>query len=107
MLLGITHLMAMLCFQLGPELAPLVVYFVDYPVCFVLGLLVEFEDERAFLLACLLLCSVLYPIIFYKIARAIILLTTRPHPGNCPECDYDLTGNVSGRCPECGTIIPR
>jgi len=23
-------------------------------------------------------------------------------PGYCQECGYDLTGNVSGRCPECG-----
>jgi hypothetical protein len=22
--------------------------------------------------------------------------------GRCPECAYDLTGNVSGVCPECG-----
>jgi len=21
---------------------------------------------------------------------------------NCPQCGYQLTGNVSGRCPECG-----
>ena len=21
----------------------------------------------------------------------------------CVQCEYDLTGNVSGRCPECGT----
>lgn len=21
----------------------------------------------------------------------------------CPQCGYNLTGNVSGRCPECGT----
>jgi len=27
----------------------------------------------------------------------------KPRPGHCPHCDYDLTGNVSGRCPECGT----
>ena len=26
--------------------------------------------------------------------------------GLCLECGYDLTGNVSGRCPECGTLIP-
>jgi len=26
-----------------------------------------------------------------------------PH---CRNCDYDLTGNVTGRCPECGTPIP-
>lgn len=23
----------------------------------------------------------------------------------CPECGYNLTGNVTGRCPECGTAI--
>jgi len=28
-------------------------------------------------------------------------------PGRCSHCDYDLTGNLSGRCPECGqTIAP-
>lgn len=26
-------------------------------------------------------------------------------PGFCHVCSYDLTGNVSGRCPECGTPI--
>jgi hypothetical protein len=24
---------------------------------------------------------------------------------HCPVCEYDLRGNTSGRCPECGTII--
>jgi hypothetical protein len=28
-------------------------------------------------------------------------------PGHCQRCGYDLTGNVSGRCPECGTPIER
>ena len=30
------------------------------------------------------------------------------HPGPiaCERCGYDLTGNVSGQCPECGTAIP-
>ena len=27
----------------------------------------------------------------------------RPPKGRCQHCGYDLTGNVSGRCPECGT----
>jgi hypothetical protein len=27
----------------------------------------------------------------------------RRAPGHCKECGYDLTGNASGRCPECGT----
>ena len=25
-----------------------------------------------------------------------------PNPGHCVNCGYDLTGNTSGRCPECG-----
>ena len=25
------------------------------------------------------------------------------NPSACPKCGYDLTGNESGRCPECGT----
>lgn len=25
-------------------------------------------------------------------------------PGHCQSCGYDLTGNVSGVCPECGTL---
>jgi len=29
-----------------------------------------------------------------------------PTPGHCVECAYDLTGNISGICPECGTPIP-
>ncbi len=28
-----------------------------------------------------------------------------PDPGKCRRCEYDLTGNVSGVCPECGTAI--
>ena len=27
----------------------------------------------------------------------------RPLPGHCGQCGYNLTGNTSGVCPECGT----
>ncbi len=27
---------------------------------------------------------------------------TRTHPGHCAHCGYSLTGNTSGKCPECG-----
>jgi len=27
--------------------------------------------------------------------------------GHCGRCEYDLTGNVSGICPECGWVIPK
>lgn len=30
----------------------------------------------------------------------------RPLPGQCTRCRYDLRGNTSGRCPECGKPIP-
>lgn len=33
-------------------------------------------------------------------------LGPRP-PGLCSRCGYDLTGNTSGICPECGTMIPK
>ena len=32
-------------------------------------------------------------------------LDRHPAPGKC-RCGYDLTGNTSGRCPECGRIAP-
>lgn len=32
-------------------------------------------------------------------------LRRRPPPGHCPRCAYDLTGNVSGTCPECGAAV--
>ncbi len=34
-------------------------------------------------------------------------LRCRLPEGVCRTCGYDLTGNVSGRCPECGTPIER
>jgi predicted Zn-ribbon and HTH transcriptional regulator len=31
---------------------------------------------------------------------------TRRFPGFCHKCGYNLTGNASGRCPECGSSVP-
>lgn len=30
----------------------------------------------------------------------------RRRQGKCLRCGYDLTGNISGTCPECGTAVP-
>jgi hypothetical protein len=49
---------------------------------------------------------------FWLITTVLIVLCTivprRPRigPKDCPHCGYDLTGNVSGACSECGTRIP-
>jgi hypothetical protein len=32
--------------------------------------------------------------------------TAYPPAGHCRRCGYNLTGNVSGVCPECGTPVP-
>jgi hypothetical protein len=40
-------------------------------------------------------------------AAAIRCLTRRHKVGFCSRCGYDLTGNVSGVCPECGTAVAK
>src|ERR1043166_7933927 len=37
------------------------------------------------------------------ITIALFRLDRPPKPGHCPSCNYNLTGNTSGICPECGT----
>jgi hypothetical protein len=32
-------------------------------------------------------------------------LTATRQGHRCLKCRYDLTGNLSGRCPECGTVV--
>ena len=45
--------------------------------------------------------------LIYPSLGALLLLSLKePNPPNtCTRCAYDLTGNVSGVCPECGTAI--
>ena len=43
---------------------------------------------------------------FLLLAMLAWLLTRKtPLPGHCRKCGYDLTGNISGRCPECATAV--
>lgn len=37
--------------------------------------------------------------------EAVITVWYWGTPEKCPHCDYDLTGNESGRCPECGVTV--
>lgn len=43
----------------------------------------------------------LYPI-YGGLYRSLILPRSRRRRGLCVLCGYDLTGNTSGQCPECG-----
>jgi len=49
----------------------------------------------------------LWPFILAAIPVSIAMFyrDRRVPPGRCPKCRYDLTGNISGGCPECGTQI--
>jgi hypothetical protein len=53
----------------------------------------------------------LYAVVHFipaAISHKVTLWAQRgPKRGHCVNCDYDLTGNTSGRCPECGTPTPR
>ncbi len=50
--------------------------------------------------------SFIYPVL---IGVAVFLFLgakrRRPEWPCCEQCDYNLTGNISGTCPECGTPI--
>jgi hypothetical protein len=35
------------------------------------------------------------------------LVQRKARPGHCYKCGHNLTGNVSGVCPECGKPIPK
>lgn len=37
------------------------------------------------------------------IAAVVHRHVRKPKPGTCAKCGYNLTGNTSGACPECGT----
>ena len=52
-----------------------------------------------------LVLGVLSLVLGVTLVRGGLRLRLREHPDNCSSCAYNLTGNVSGVCPECGTKI--
>ncbi len=51
--------------------------------------------------------SIWVPILIIGVPTAFLWLRDRRRipPGHCSYCGYNLTGNVSGMCPECGTTV--
>lgn len=41
------------------------------------------------------------------LGSALWFIGSRTVPGFCRKCSYDLTGNTSGHCPECGAPFER
>lgn len=44
-------------------------------------------------------------VVFVSLTIFASVRLRRSHAGRCVRCGYDLTGNESGVCPECGTTI--
>jgi hypothetical protein len=45
------------------------------------------------------------PVLGFGIALSPAVERSHKIRGTCRVCGYNLTGNVSGRCPECGTTV--
>jgi hypothetical protein len=65
---------------------------------------IQLFDARPFVLSRFLLFALATLIV----ASMILTFRTRrkPPPGHCQTCGYNLTGNKSGKCSECGKPIP-
>jgi hypothetical protein len=65
---------------------------------------IPFLDRNELLLICGLLGA---SVLFFWAAFGVLFqwpgFRPPPKPNECPRCRYDLTGNTSGVCPECGT----
>jgi hypothetical protein len=50
-----------------------------------------------------LLCLAVGMVLYHAVERLCFRATPIPRIPGCPICGYNLIGNVSGTCPECGT----
>jgi hypothetical protein len=60
--------------------------------------------ELSILVPCwFLFCiAAILPILWWRARKRRLIATGNP----CKACGYNLTGNLSGVCPECGTAVP-
>ena len=54
----------------------------------------------------MIVCPIWIILIIIALPTAYLFYRDRRYPrGHCQGCGYDLTGNVSGVCPECGRAV--
>ena len=61
-----------------------------------------FVPKWAFEISC---AALWFALLLFLWNDPTLLARYRQSRGHCPHCGYDLTGNVSGICTECGTAI--
>ncbi len=69
-LIGIIHAAMMYLFATGPELSPIVVWFVDFPIVYPLERLGKLEDTSILVIS-ITVCSLIYPAAIYYIIKTI------------------------------------
>jgi len=49
------------------------------------------------------------PFVLIALPTGMLWRSDKQHagPGYCPNCNYNMTANTSGKCPECGTPTPK
>lgn len=52
--------------------------------------------------SCLIPAGVFSVLAMIRLVPPLVWRRVRARRGHCRKCGYNLTGNVSGRCPECG-----
>lgn len=62
-----------------------------------------------FIPLCMVLAFVAYGLVSLALMSGFVYIRMRYWPlyppGHCIQCGYNLTGNVSGTCPECGNVM--
>ncbi len=62
-------------------------------------------DVWALVIAALLLGAAYATLRLWRTEQRSMTAIRRRRSGQCATCGYDLTGNISGICPECGKSI--
>ena len=70
-----------------------------------LGLALFFLIDRSAPLGWFILASIFVALVSFSALKLKSRAMLRAERGCCASCGYDLTGNISGRCPECGNCI--